>query len=139
MVEQDKLHAPHPFLPKQVMMVVVMVSASILGQAKCPSRGWIRIPASVLPPKMLNGREEVLRWPSFTQLAEHAGHCLFCCKLTDSPISPEYVDVGLSSQEALLLQISEEVHERLVMDGHCFAKLAREDLNKSHGKRTKGQ
>jgi len=49
----------------------------------------------------------------------------FCCKLTDSSFSSEEVDVGLTSQEALLLQIWEVVCERLVEDGHCLTKLVR--------------
>lgn len=56
-----------------------------------------------------------------------------------SPVSPEEVDLSLPSQEALLLQIWEDVHERLVKDGRCLTKLVRRALNKSHGKKTRGQ
>lgn len=46
--------------------------------------------------------------------------------------------MGFPSQEALLLQTWEDVHERLVKDGHHLTKLVRRALNKSHGKRTRG-
>lgn len=57
--------------------------------------------------------------------AGHTRHCSLCCQLTDLPVPPEEVDVGLFSEEALLLQKWEDVHERLLKDGHCRSKLVR--------------